>query len=158
MGLGKLLCIGQETPVGEPRFPAWTNAADLWLRCARNPDQHDRSKRESVVDFSLRNARRDSAGIYNGRGNGKDVPCQILGLQQAETESERIYLCKFIALLGRVLCASGESGAYTCRAGGSGYPPVYYGRCSPCAYRNYDGGSDSVVQRGYGSETGSCTA
>ena len=25
-------------------------------------------------------------------------------------------------------------------------------------HRNYDGGSDSVVQRGYGSETGSCTA
>ena len=44
--------------------------------------------------------RRHCSGICYRSCYGADLSCALLGLQQAETESERIYLSEFIALLG----------------------------------------------------------
>ena len=158
MDMGELLCISEEASMGKPRFPARTDASDLRFGSSCDPHQHDRSKRESVADLSLRNARCDCAGIYHGRGNGKALPCKILGLQPAETESERIYLCEFIPLLGSFFGAPRTRDTCSCRAGSSGYPPGYYRRGCACAHCDHVGGPDTVVQRGYGSEACPYTA
>ena len=78
--MGELLCISEEASMGQPRFPAWTDAADLRVRSSCNSHQYDLSEREPVAYFPPWNAFRNSTGIHYWRCDGTSLSCQILGL------------------------------------------------------------------------------
>ena len=80
--------------------------SNLWLWSNYRADLYTAIQDECSSCFLYGNDQRNHTGICNWRGNGEAVPCQILGLQQSEIESEWTYLSYVVSGLGRLLCSS----------------------------------------------------
>ena len=105
MDMGDMLCIRVKRSLGEQGIYERSFPSNLWLWSNYRADLYTAIQDECSSCFLYGNDQRNHTGICNWRGNGEAVPCQILGLQQSEIESERTYLSYVVSGLGRLLCS-----------------------------------------------------
>lgn len=116
LGLGDLLCLCIEGKVGQQRVYERTISADLWFWRGRRTDFYTAISNECGAGVSSGDDECDTARVLYRRGDGEDVSCAVLGLQQPAVESQRAYLCHFVAGMGRLLH---DSHAVWAHAGGT---------------------------------------
>ena len=156
--MGELLCFREKTKMGKQGLYAWPHAASVRVGRYCGPGQHDRRAGERGSYISSGNDGGHCAGILYRSGDGAAFPCEVLGLQQSETESPRIYLCDVVSVLGILFRPARKGGACAGRDGCAQDPSDRVRGRGACAVSGSGGGSDAVVQRGDGSETDTVAA
>lgn len=100
LAVGDMLCVCVKGKMGKQGVYEGTVSSDIWLRGNRRFNFYAALSDECRACVCRGNDKRYIIGIFYRSGNGKDVPCQVLGLQQAAPEPEWSYLCHVVACLG----------------------------------------------------------
>ncbi len=106
MGLGDMLCLCIEGKVGQQGIYGRAVSPDLWFRCDCRTDFYAAVSNECGLGVSCGNDECDTVRIFYRRGDGEDVSCAVLGLQQPASESQWPYLCDLVAGMGSIFCNS----------------------------------------------------
>lgn len=82
MDLGMSVCLCHKAAVDQPRFFIRPPDPHLRIRGDHSPLDHPSGAGEHPAHLPVRDGRRNRFRILYRGGDGADIPCQILGLQQ----------------------------------------------------------------------------
>ena len=82
LGVGNLLCVGMPGKMGEQGIYAWSFFADIWFRRNCSTFIYAAVSNKGSSSVFCGHAECDGIGIYYGNGDGTDLSCAVLGLQQ----------------------------------------------------------------------------
>ena len=138
--------------MGKQRVHARADAAPVRFRGFDGAGEHHQRPGEYGTDLSPGNAGGHCAGIFHRGSDGAALPCEVLGLQQSEAESPRLYLRILFPVLGMLFRPAREGGACAHRDGSAQDPPCCGRGRGARAVSGSGSGPDTVLQRGDGPE------